>query len=146
MESSKWLRDRSKSLFDCWCAPKRDGRPKCSGIPTTSSCLKSHKRRPITCEQSLRAHVPRELFICFPENIAFKVSERIGVIFKCDRRASQACAEVALHNDSLQGNFRGSSLRSIAPRRLVRVQRLQSYSNAAQAALRSCSWLIQDNQ
>jgi hypothetical protein len=114
-------------------------------MATTSSCFKSQSNRPRTCAHSLRAHVPSDDGSPLPARVSFTVAERLGLkpLPRRDRRADQACADVAAQSDSLQGSRRGSSLRSTAPRRLVRVQRLQSYSNAAHAALRCCSRVIQ---
>ncbi|KAG8420212.1 hypothetical protein J3459_011312 [Metarhizium acridum] len=59
-------------------------------------------------------------------------------------KAAQACADGASHNDSEQGNLAGSSLKSTAPRRLVKVHRLQSYSKDAQAMRLSLSLVTHD--
>lgn len=131
--------------FDSWYGFSRELRPRRLGMATTSSSFRSQSRRPSTWAQSLFAQLPSVKSTSLPARQLLSITKRFGLKLaglSRERSASQAWGDAAFHSDSIQGSFRGSSPRSTAPRLLVNVQRLQSYSKAAQAARRSCSVLI----
>lgn len=130
--------------FDCWWLLNRDGTPKHSVVAIASSCFRSHRRRPTACPHSRLPQTETYLGGGFPA-IAADMTPDSGALRapegSLDLSAAQADAEGASQTESIHGNLEGSSLRSTAPRRLVRVHRLQSYSKDAQAmrTSRSCA-------
>lgn len=136
MVSSRQSKACRSDAFDCFWPVDREERPKYSVVETSSSCFKSQRRRPMTWLHNRFPHAERCPGIGVPAMAApitpdtDAPSAFDGIL---DLRATQAPAEGASHSESMHGSFDGSSLRSTAPRRLVRVHRLQSYSKDAHA-------------
>lgn len=108
----------------------------------TSCCFRSQSRRPMTWQQSLFPHDDEPLGRFLPIMAASKVSARGAPKYNegsWEARDRQLCADGAFHNSSTQGNDRGSSAKSTAPRLPVSVAKLQSYSNEAHVNRFSCS-------
>lgn len=127
------------SISDCldffW-PVDREASPKYSVVETSSSCFKSHNRRPMTCPQRRFPQIEMFSGIGVPAMAALIALDtetpRAFRIIR-DLKAAHAYAEGASHRASMHGSLGGSSLTSTAPRRLVRVHKLQSYSNDAHA-------------
>lgn len=139
-----------RSLDLVWFSTEKSGgSPRHRRMDMPSICFKSHNNRPMTWPQSRLPQEDNPVGIFFPAVIARITDIRDNpeeMVDEREERVFHACAEGASHKASGQGNLDGNSPRSTIPRRLVRVQRLQSYSKTDHASLFSCSWVFHWSQ